>query len=118
MAYHNDLGQLGEEYTKGYLERKGYQIVDVNWKYKHLEIDVIAIDRDELVFIEVKTRSDNTFGNPELFVTKEKRRNVKKAARAYLESGDFQGEVRFDIISILYQRKEVKEIKHFENIFF
>jgi putative endonuclease len=76
-------------------------LVALNWRYIHLEIDIIAWDKDKLVIVEVKLRSTNYFGDPSEAVTKKKQRYLVQAAEAYLESIDKAPEVRFDVISII-----------------
>ena len=70
MADHNLLGKKGEEVAQKFIASKGYKIIAANWTFKHKEIDIIAQDGDCLVFIEVKSRTENYWGNPEEFVTK------------------------------------------------
>ena len=66
MAAHNELGKWGEDCAVDYLQRKGYTIVERDWKSGHRDIDIIAADEDgTLVFVEVKTRRNRLFGNPE-----------------------------------------------------
>ncbi|WP_238319394.1 YraN family protein [Bacteroides propionicifaciens] len=64
MAKHNILGQKGEEEAKLYLEAHGYKIIELNWTYRHLEIDIIALKSNTLSFIEVKTRENKLYGEP------------------------------------------------------
>ncbi len=118
MAEHNDFGVLGENLAKDYLVGKGYQILKERYKYSNAEIDLIAEFDKQIIFVEVKSRKSNLYGNPEVFVNKEKRRNLKKAARAYLEKSTHVGEVRFDIISIVHTNGQLQELKHFEDAFF
>jgi putative endonuclease len=107
------LGQAGEQQAAAYLKRSGYQILEQNFRYKQFEIDLIALDRklNELVFIEVKTRSTNEYGEPESAVDKGKLSRLVKAAQVYLNRYDWDKTFRFDIISVLPGK-----IKHFKNI--
>jgi putative endonuclease len=107
------LGQAGEERAAAYLKYSGYQILEQNFRYKQFEIDLIALDRklNELVFVEVKTRSTNQYGEPELAVNKSKLSKLIKAAQVYLNRYGWDKDFRFDIISVLPGK-----IKHFKNI--
>jgi putative endonuclease len=118
MAEHNELGQAGEQVARKFLEEKEYRIIAQNWSFRNLELDLIADHRGKLVFVEVKTRSGVQFGYPEYFVTRDKRKRLKKAAIAYLERCRHEGEVRFDIVSVVYEKDALKEINHFEDAFF
>ena len=63
-----EKGKKGEQMAADYLRSKGYQILETNWRMGHLEVDIIAIGNNMLVFVEVKTRATNAFGEPEVFV--------------------------------------------------
>ncbi len=79
MAQHNKLGQEGEQMASTYLEQQGYIILHRNWRYSHYEIDIIALKKEVLHFIEVKIRSSAKFGLPEESVTKKKFQNLLNA---------------------------------------
>lgn len=117
MAQHNDTGKHGEQLAAMYLRQKGYEIIDENWVHGKAEVDLIALYNDQLVFIEVKTRSSVAFGMPEDFVTPAKQRLMETAANAYIEIMDFDGELRFDIIAITMQAEGTYTIKHIEDAF-
>ena len=68
MASHNDLGSKGEDLAKQHLEVAGYEILDENWRFGKAEVDLIAYLDKTIIFVEVKTRSGNAFGEPEDFV--------------------------------------------------
>lgn len=107
MAEHNETGKTGEELAVKYLEEKGYEILETNWRFKNLEADIIAQKKNILVIAEVKTRRTNYFGEPEEFVDKKKQKNLVKAANAYIELKGIDIEVRFDIISVLMKGEQV-----------
>jgi len=104
-------GKKGEEQATIYLKGIGYHILHINWRYKHLEIDIIARDGDFLVIIEVKTRKNAVFGEPESFVTKSKQQKIIKAAHEYVQQYNVQSEVRFDIISVNNETGQTQHIK-------
>ncbi|MDQ3046527.1 MAG: YraN family protein [Bacteroidota bacterium] len=116
MAEHNDTGAKGENLAVDYLKSKGYTTLETNWRFKNLEADIIAKINDTLVIAEVKTRRSNYFGEPETFVTKQKQKNLIKAANEYIERNELDLEVRFDIISIVLG-KDRMEINHIEDAF-
>ncbi len=116
MAEHNDFGKLGEEIAANYLEGKGYEIVERNWRNTHKEIDIIAKDGETLVMVEVKTRQTDEYGNPDIAVTKKKQRLLIAAANAYLFKNKLDVETRFDIISIIFKDGE-SVIEHIEDAF-
>lgn len=96
-----ELGKLGEEWAKEFYKQQNYVILETNWRCYHLEVDLIAINNEQIVFCEVKTRSSTTFGEPETFVTPEKQRHLIRAANLYLTRKCIDKEVRFDIISVI-----------------
>jgi putative endonuclease len=118
MALHNDFGKEGERIAKDYLIKAGYQVLAENFQFSHVEIDLIVRKGNELIFVEVKSRGSAKYGYPENFVNKEKRKYLKRAARAYLATVSHRGEVRFDIIAILKENQIFKELQHFEDAFF
>lgn len=109
-----DIGEKGELLAKEYLINKGYEIWFTNWRNKRAEIDIIAKDGKTAVFVEVKTRNNDSFGHPEDFVDTVKRRKMHEAAAAFIEWQDWLGELRFDIIAIGRDGKVV----HFEDAFY
>ncbi len=116
MAQHNDLGKEGEEIGLRFLLEKGYKILATNWRYRQEEIDIIAMDKEELVIIEVKTRT-SAFMEPELAVTRSKQKFLVNATAAYIEQNNINTDTRFDIISIVTNSKYQK-INHIENAFY
>ena len=110
-------GTLGEGVAAHYLVKKGYRIVEQNFRFDRGEIDIVADDRGTLVFVEVKARRSKTFGEPEDAVTPKKRKQIRKVAEGYLFTHDIDGrECRFDVVTILYRGDQV-EIRHIENAF-
>jgi len=117
MAEHNLLGKKGEEIAQQHLVSHGYKIIATNWLFNHKEIDIIAREGEILVFVEVKTRTENYWGNPEEFVSKKKQKLLISAAESYINEINFVGESRFDIISILLTRDETN-IEHIKEAFY
>lgn len=104
--FRQQIGARGEQMAKAYLEAAGFQIIACNWRYKRAEIDIIAREGDFLVFVEVKTRKNERNGPPEAFVSTRKQRLMASAASAYCASIAFSGELRFDVVSVLFSKKD------------
>lgn len=118
MAKHLEIGKKGEQLAVEFLKNKGYTILETNWRFRRSEVDIIAKDKEILVFIEVKTRSYDYFGKPESFVSKRKKILLQDAASAYMVKINHSWEIRFDIIGILMPTPKKISIKHFEDAFF
>ena len=116
MAEHNELGEKGEHLAMEYLKEKGYTILNTNWRYGHLEIDIVARKEKIVVFAEVKTRSSEQWGKPEEFVHYKKRKRLVKAAEIYLTKKNLMTEMRFDIIAVILSQ-DYHKIKHIEEAF-
>ena len=120
MALHNDIGHLGEDATCEYLTKHGYKILERNWRLGNIEIDIIAENKKELVFVEVKTRT-TTFAdvNPEEYVDEHKKKFMTVAGNAYVKHKQTDKSLRFDICGILWDRptNSIKEIRYYEDAF-
>jgi putative endonuclease len=110
-------GREGEAEAVNYLRSIGYEILETNWRHSNQEIDIIAKDKFYLVIAEVKTRSTSAFGEPEVFVNRQKQRNLIKAANAYLEKKNLMLESRFDILSVMKTGGNYK-VSHIQNAFY
>jgi putative endonuclease len=117
MAKHNNLGKHGEAIALDFLLGKGYEILEENWMHGKSEVDLIAYINKQIIFIEVKTRSSSLFGLPEEFVDHAKEKMLQFAADEYIELMSHQGEIRFDIISILFDKQNNYTINHIEDAF-
>lgn len=108
------LGQQGERLAADYLNKKGYRIIERNYRYRRNEIDIIARFKGTLCFIEVKTRSSEEKGHPAEAVTPQKQQEIIKAARAYLAfKGGGEIDCRFDVVTVLVQNMDEERIKSF-----
>ena len=116
MAQHNETGKQGETEATRYLQDKGYEIMARNFRYQHAEIDLVAKKGKLMVFVEVKTRSNLSFGNPEEFVSYSKAKLVMKAAEHYIFVHNWHYDVRFDIVAVTVAGNELR-IKHIEDAF-
>lgn len=102
--------------AKRFLQGKGYDILEQNFRIGRGELDLICMDKEEIVFIEVKTRQTSYFGQPFLSVTRKKQQQLVKLADHYMKKKDVMNEARFDVISIVLNRSEYS-IEHIENAF-
>jgi len=101
MAQHNILGRKGEQIAVQFLEKEGYVILDTNWRYNGIEIDIVAKNSGYIVFVEVKTRASLNWGQPEDSVNDVKIRRIVNAADYYMQECDCDLPCRFDIISVV-----------------
>ncbi len=112
-----ELGKSGEDISCIYLEQIGYRIIERNFKCKQGEIDIIAKDKDEYVFIEVKTRSNIQFGRPKEAVNEAKQKHIYQSTKFYLYiHGLNNAFVRFDVIEVyfFYNKYKLKHLKQVE----
>ena len=116
MIEPHELGKLGEELAVNYLINKGYQILERNWHSGHKEIDIIALKDGVLAIVEVKTRKSDDYGEPEIAVGITKQRMLIWAADTYVRYKRLNVDVRFDIISLVFNDEE-PEIEHIEDAF-
>ena len=108
-----DIGKRHENEAVNYLRKLKYKIIEQNFKLLPIgEIDIIAKDKNTLVFVEVKYRKTKEFGTPAEFVTKSKQNKVIKTALCYIKQNKIKADIRFDVISICQT-----EIEHIKNAF-
>lgn len=118
MAEHNRIGHIGEQIAVDLMRKKGYQIIATNHRIGHLEMDIIAANRKEIVFVEVKTRTSTFGGTPEEAVDFAKKKHLAAAANAYIKYNNETRTPRFDVIGILLNNAgETEDIQHYENAF-
>ena len=117
MAQHNELGKKGEQLAVDYLIKKGYTIMERNYRFQKAEVDIIAKLKDILAVVEVKTRSTIDFGNPQDFVKPKQIQRLVKAIDEYVTVNKLDVEVRFDIIAIVKQSNTFN-VEHLENAFY
>ena len=111
------LGKEGERLAEQYLKKKGYQLVERNYRCKAGELDLIVLDRRVLVFVEVKTRTGERFGSPLEAVAYHKQRKMIQAAQFFLSAkGLHQRDARFDVVGVSWAGREPL-VEHIENAF-
>lgn len=112
-----ELGEIAEGMAQQYLLKKGYKILDTNWYYGHLELDIIARDGDQLVIVEVKARNGIRYEHPAEAVTNVKIKRIVEAADAYIIEKDIELETRFDVITVIFVQQKY-ELEHFIDAFY
>ena len=110
------LGQAAENLATSYLKKKKFAIITRNYRYQRAEIDIIAQKDQLLVFVEVKARSNDRFGDPETFVTGKQQALVRTAAEHYIIIHNWNYAIRFDIIAVLKTNNHI-QMAHFEDAF-
>lgn len=108
-----ESGKEGEWRAAEYLEKKGWQILARNYRHKRGELDIIGLDKEVLVFVEVKFRKSNDFGFPENFVNEHKIGMLRKTALEYILKENWEKDIRFDIVAITGEG----DPEHFEDAF-
>lgn len=116
MAQHNELGKWGEDVAIDYLTDKGYRILERDWHSGHRDLDIIALDGDVVVIVEVKTRRNRLFSEPEQSVDYRKMRNLLTASNHYVKLRHLNNPLRFDIITIVGAMGQEPEVSHLEDI--
>lgn len=113
MAAKDRVGRTGEELARSWLERNGMEILDANWRCPVGELDIVALDGDELAFVEVKTRTSTAFGHPAESITREKLARLRRLAGSWLEAHEVHASgMRIDVVAILQRRGEPPLIEH------
>ncbi|OIN99850.1 YraN family protein [Candidatus Desantisbacteria bacterium CG_4_10_14_0_8_um_filter_48_22] len=101
------LGKRGEDIAAGYLKKRGYKIIERNYRSRLGEIDIVAAHRSFTVFVEVKTRTGNDFGFPQESVEERKQRRMVRVAQVYIKHRRLpDGHFRFDVVSIDFSGKK------------
>lgn len=111
------LGKQGERVAEQYLKKKGYKLVERNYRCAAGEVDLIVLDRRVIVFVEVKTRTGHGFGTPLEAVQPRKQRKMMQAAQFFLsEKKLHQRDARFDVVGISWPGRDPM-VEHIENAF-
>ena len=116
MAWHNKLGEYGEEKVNRYLLDMGYTILERNWRVGHRELDFVCLDGEVLVVVEVKTRADDNVSLLDLLDYR-KKRNLQAAGAAYLTKKNVHREIRFDLVVVTGVEMHLEYIKEAIDLF-
>jgi putative endonuclease len=118
MAKQHQNGKLAEDIATQFLTDLGYTVLERNWRFSKAEVDIIAKDKKILVFVEVKSKTYSYYGAPEESISSSKERLIIDAAGVYMEQIGHDWEIRFDIISILFDKQMNPTISHFKDAFY
>ena len=115
--FNTQTGKLGEKLASEYLKRKGYRILEQNYRTRYAEIDLVARKKDVLVFVEVRTKIGEQFGTPEETLNSRKLQKVKRNAFSYASRVKWNKLYRVDAVCIvLAEDHTVQRLAHYENI--
>ena len=117
MVSNRETGEIAEGLAKDYLVKKGYKILEMNWYHGHLELDIVAQDKEELVIVEVKSRNGLRYEHPSEAVTNSKIKRIVEAADAYLIEKELDIDTRFDVITVIFFDDRF-ELEHFKDAFY
>ncbi len=117
MVSAKEIGRIAEEYAQKYVSGLGYKILETNWHYGHLELDIVAQDGDQLVVIEVKSRNGIRYEHPSEAVTNAKIKNIVEATEAYIFAKNLHLDTRFDVITVIFFKTSY-ELEHFPDAFY
>lgn len=114
------LGHTAEAFAADYLKRKGYSILAQNYRCRYGEIDIVALDKRTLVFVEVRAKVTTDFGLPQESIGYRKQKKLREVARYYLATEREKGSIcRFDVVAVQYNvgSQKVEKLEHIENAF-
>lgn len=118
LSAKDSLAARGERLAERTLRNKGYRILERGWRWHRYELDLIAEKGNVIAFVEVKTRSDNSFGSPQEAVKPMQQKRIIAAGQAYALKKKFHDHIlRFDVIAILMPEGESPDVLHIENAF-
>ncbi|MEO6942934.1 MAG: YraN family protein [Terrimesophilobacter sp.] len=118
MAAKDDLGRQGEDLAARFLQDAGYTVIDRNWRCARGEIDLVARDGNDTVFVEVKTRSSIAFGHPFEAITAQKLARLRRLAKAWCEVHPYRrGLIRIDAIAVIAATGQQPQIEHLRRVF-
>ena len=117
MAAKDELGMRGERLAEQHLIARGYRLLDRNWRCTEGEIDLVMHDGDEVVFVEVKTRSSVAFGHPLEAITAVKLARLRRLAGAWCLAHPGAHRIRIDAVAVIAPRGEAATLEHLERIF-
>ena len=117
MAEHNELGEIGEQIAVDFLVKKGHKVLDRNFKFKKLEIDIVTEFENKIIVTEEKTRQSDYLTDPRELVSKSKQKGIVKTANYYIQENEIDLETQFDVIVIVLNQKQ-KDIRHIEDAFY
>ncbi len=115
--YKQRLGRSGEDLAVSFLKKRGFEILERNYRFGHKEIDIIGKDGNTIVFVEVKAGRSKEFGSPEERVNLRKQKSMIEVAQDYIQSSNIADyDFRFDVVAIEFEKTD-KRIEHIKNAF-
>lgn len=118
MPWNNNIGIKGEDLAEAYFKQQEFLVLEKNWRHKHWEVDLIASKNNKLHFIEVKTRTSETFGKPEESINHQKMECLKNAAEEYLYKYPEWKYIQFDVLAITIIKNKPIEYFLIEDVYF
>jgi len=116
MSQHNEVGKIGEQLAKEFLEKQGYKILEQNYRTRFAEIDLV-VSKNALIFVEVRTKVGENFGSPEDTLNRQKLWKVLQNAKSYAGIKRWNGPCRIDAVCIVLNSDlSVQRLTHHENI--
>jgi putative endonuclease len=115
-----EKGRIAEELACRFLSKSGFHIVERNYRFRNSEVDIVAYDGNEIVFVEVRSKKATHFGRPEETVDLIKQKSVKKASESWIYQNRIEDVgVRFDVVAVVtdYNTESTSEITHYRNAF-
>jgi len=112
------MGSKGEQMACDYLRQKGFRILEKNWRFRHSEVDIIAVKNNRLHFLEVKTRTSDKYGKPEESISAQKMHALKVAAEEYQLRNPQWKYLQFDVLAISIFNDQTIEFFYIEDVYF
>ena len=118
MTYQRRIGNLGEAIAADFLKDRGYEWLEANYNTPYGELDLVFLDQDCIVFVEVKTRTSDSFGAPETSITAAKLERIQNSALLWLQAHpECVDDWRIDAVAVLLDSQgHVNDIQHFINV--
>ena len=114
---HIRTGEKGEELAAEWLIANGFQILHRNWRHGRYEVDLIAGKEDTIHIVEVKCRRSNTYGSPELSVSRKKIERIIGGAQGWLFNHPGHNRVQYDVLAITLRKEATPEYLFFEDVY-
>lgn len=113
-----DLGRWGENQARQFLQGKGFTTIARNWRHGKGELDLVMADGRAIVFVEVKSRTDEDFAPATTSITAEKKKVLLRTAKCFLRKYDISDRpLRFDVVTVVLTDAGKPQIKHYRNAF-